>query len=101
MALRADVRVYVKIVVKGIFAGQFVQVWGDILSEQGQRLVSIAFLNIAQHLVVRAVLFDDVDDVLNGRWATRLFSELIHVRSNKACAQAVRIVRRASYRRYS
>ncbi len=35
------------------------------LRQNRQRGVAIAFFQIAQHLVVRAILLDDVDHVLN------------------------------------
>ena len=47
--------------------GQAVLVRGNGFPEHGERWISVAFGNVAEHLVIRAVLFDDVDNVLERR----------------------------------
>ena len=67
MPVGADVGVHVEVVEQHELARQLVQVGRDVFAEQHQRGVAIAFLHVAQHLVVGAVLLHDVDDVLDGR----------------------------------
>ena len=43
------------------------QVWRDVLAEEAQRRIAAAFRHVAENLVVRAVLLDDVDRVAERR----------------------------------
>ena len=38
----------------------------DVFLEEAQRRIALAFADVAQHLIVAAILFDDVDHVLDG-----------------------------------
>src|SRR5262249_39117167 len=46
---------------------QAVLVGSNLAPKDGQAGIPVAFGQIAEYLIVGAVLFDDVDDVLNGR----------------------------------
>ncbi len=44
-----------------------VQVGRNFLAEKVKCLIAVALAHVAEHLIVGAVFFDDVDDVLNRR----------------------------------
>ena len=60
-------RVDVEVVEQHEFARQLVMIGRDVLAEQHQRGIAVAFLHVAEHLIVGAILLDDVDDVLDRR----------------------------------
>ena len=65
MAVGADIAVDVEIVEQDEFARQLVEIGREVLAEEDQRRVAVAFFHVAQHLIVAAILLDDVDDVLD------------------------------------
>src|SRR5207244_3301457 len=56
------------VIEKRELSGQRVLVGGNVFAEEGQALVSVPLLHIAQIEIVGVVLLDDVDYVLEGRW---------------------------------
>ena len=76
MALRADFGVDEKAVEEAEAARQRVVVWGDgQVGEIDEAGVAIAFLHVAENLIVGAVLFNDVDDMMKrriGLWTSPL-----------------------------
>jgi hypothetical protein len=65
VAVVAHLRVDVEVVEQHELAGERVRVRRDLLSEQGQVRVAVPLRQVAQDLVVGAVLADDVEDVLD------------------------------------
>ena len=64
MAVGAEDAGAVGVVEQHELAGQLVLVGRDALAEDAEGRVAVALFHVAQHLVVGAVLLDDVDDVL-------------------------------------
>jgi hypothetical protein len=62
----ADLGVHVEVVEEDEFPGQGVGVGGDLFPEQAEARVAVALLEVAQDLVVGAVLPDHVEHVLDG-----------------------------------
>ena len=103
MAIGTDHSRAIRIVEEHEFARDFVLVGRDALAENAQRWIAIAFAHIAQHLVIGAVLFDDINDVLKQAgfadalrhwprrlaspgWQSGLFQQRIaHVQQSRAC----------------
>src|SRR4029077_5920999 len=73
VSLRTDLGVYEEAIEQPEAARQSVMVWsnGDV-GEIDEAGVAVAFLHVSKHLIVSTVLFDDVDDVPEGRIAPRL-----------------------------
>ena len=69
MAARAHLRVGVEVVEQNEVARQRMNVRRDLLREQAERAIAVALRQIAQHLVVRAVFLDDVNDMADRRRA--------------------------------
>ncbi len=89
MAVGAEDAATVGVIQQRKFARYFVLIGGNVLAEDAQIRIAIAFLHIAQHLVITPVLLDNINDVFeharfarpfgNGprrlavaRWQTRL-----------------------------
>src|SRR5215472_5378110 len=67
MTVDADFAVTVQIVQSNELLSQRVLVGSHVAAENSQSRIAIAFGKIAEYLVVGAVLFDDVNNMLNGR----------------------------------
>ncbi len=87
MAFRADIGVHIEVIQKHEFICQLVKIGSDVFAEKRQRFISISFGHVAQNLIVGSILFDDVDDVLNGRRMIRPLQERIEIGSNKTIAR--------------
>ncbi len=72
MAVVADFGVDVEVVEQDELANERVRIGRHVLAEQRQVRIAVALGNVAEHLVVGAILADDVEDVLDGRWITDL-----------------------------
>ena len=57
----------VKVVEQHPLIGDGVMIRRDVLSEDRKPRIAVALLHIAEHLIVGAILLDDVDHVLDGR----------------------------------
>ena len=68
MAVGADFGIRVEIVQQHELAGEPVQVGRDALREQAQLRIAVALRQVAQDLVVGAVLLDDVEAVFDWAW---------------------------------
>ena len=64
-AVRADLAGVVEVVERDEVRGERMQVGRRGLRELGERRVAVALREVAEHLIVGAVLLDDVDDVLD------------------------------------
>jgi hypothetical protein len=62
----ADGGFRVKIVEQDEVTGQLMLVRRHFFREQTEVRVAVAFLHVAQDLIVRAVLLDDVEDIFDG-----------------------------------
>ena len=71
VALSAEGSVAIQIIEQHELLSQRVMIRRDLGAEHGERRVAVTALQIAQHLIVGAVLFDDVDDVLEQRTLAR------------------------------
>jgi ribosomal protein S16 len=69
MTVVADVGIDVEVVEEHETLCQPVGVGGHVAPEQRQRRIAVALREIAEHLVVGAVLSDDVEHVLDRRCA--------------------------------
>ena len=69
MTVIADVGIDVEVVEEDETLRQRVSVGGDVAAEQRERRIAVALGEIAEHLIVGAVLADHVEDVLDGRCA--------------------------------
>ena len=67
MAIRTQDSGAISIIQQHKFMDHFVLVGGNVLSEDAQVCVTIGLFDVAQHLIVGAVLLDDVKDVFDGR----------------------------------
>src|SRR5213082_2069523 len=56
-----------RVIQQNEFAAELVLIWGDSLAEDAKPGIAIALLHIAEHLIIGAVLFDDINDVLENR----------------------------------
>ena len=72
VAVGAHFAVAVEVVEQHELLGDGVVVGRDLAAEQAQARVAVALGDIAEDLVVGAVLLDDVDDVLDGRAGAHL-----------------------------
>src|SRR5580700_7082581 len=66
MAVAGNFSAVVEIVEHAELPGELVLVRSDVGAIDGERRVAVADLQIAEDLIKGAVLFDDVDDVLDG-----------------------------------
>ena len=72
MALRADLGIYKEAVEQSEASCQRVMVRsGEDVGEVDEAGVSVGILQVTEHLIVGAILFDDVDDMLERRIAAR------------------------------
>src|SRR5439155_26043066 len=67
MAVVAHFRIDVEVVELRELPRQRMGVWRDLFAEQGQRWVAVPTYDVAQYLIVGAVLADQIEDVLDGR----------------------------------
>ena len=67
MAVRAQDARAISVVEQDEFARHLVLVRGDGFAEGAEVGIAVAFFEVAEHLVVRAVFFDDINDVLEHR----------------------------------
>ena len=65
MPVGGDFALDIKVIEQHELAGQGVMVRRDRVGEEAQVRVAVAFLDVAEDLVVGAVLFDDVEYVLD------------------------------------
>ena len=65
MTVVADLGVDVEVVEDAELACERVRIRRDVVAEQAQRRVAVAPPHVAKHLIVGAVLADDVEDVLD------------------------------------
>ena len=67
MAVVADFGVDVEVVEHAELTGQRVRVGRDLLAEEDERRIGVAAIEIAEYLIERAVLANDVEHVLDRR----------------------------------
>ena len=72
MPIGTNIGIDVEVIEEDKVFRQLPVIWRGGLIEESQRRVTVADAEIAQHLVVSAILFDNVDDVLNRRRTTGL-----------------------------
>ena len=72
VAIGADFALDVEVVEQHKFARQLVMIRRDALRENAERRIAIAFRHVTQHLIVSAVLLDNVENVFNGRLLAHL-----------------------------
>src|SRR5262249_54181788 len=70
MAVHAHVAIHVEIVKQNKLAGQGVVIGCHALAEYGQVRLPVAFLHVSQNLIVSAILFNYVEDMLDGAGRT-------------------------------
>ncbi len=66
MAVGAHVAIDVEIVEQHKLARQLVMVGADIFLEEAQRRIALALADIAQHLIIGTIFFDDIEHMLDG-----------------------------------
>src|SRR6185295_5232794 len=93
-ALSADLRVDEEAVEQAEALGERVVVRRDLAREEQERGVAIALGQIAEDLIVGAVLLDDVDDVLEGRIDTRRPGAVPTVRARNPLRESRQIAER-------
>ena len=71
MAVRAVAASRVDVVEQDKIHCELALVWGHILAEQDKLRLSVPTRQVAKQLVIGAILFDDVDDMLNERCFAR------------------------------
>ena len=69
MAVVADLGVDVEVVEQDELAGERVGVGRDLLAEEAEARIAVAFRHVAEDLIVGAVFLDDVEDVPDRRCA--------------------------------
>ena len=74
MAVGRDVAVAVEVVEQHELLGQLVMVGRHLAAEHDQRRIAVAARQVAEDLIVGAILLDDVDDVLDRRGIARPWS---------------------------
>ena len=67
MSIGADVAIHVEIVEQHKFTGQLVMIRADVFLEETKRRIAGSHSNVAEHLIVAAILLDDIDHVFD-RW---------------------------------
>src|SRR2546426_610311 len=97
VAVGADFTLDVKVVEQHKVARQLVVVGGDALVEQAKARVAVAFGQVAEDLVVGAVLFDDVNAILDRTGFTHFNGDRI-VRRALGSDAKVRLYRAATIR---
>ena len=65
MPIHADLGVDVKVVQQHELPGQGVMIGCDFFSKKGQAGITVAFLHVAEHPIVGAVLLNNVDNIFN------------------------------------
>src|SRR5215467_1562932 len=71
VAVARNVAADVEVVEHTILLRQRVLIWGDVRAIHGEGRIATADAKIAEHLIVGAILFDDVYHVLDPIWAGR------------------------------
>ena len=66
MPVRAHVAIDVEVIEEHKFACQLVMVGADVFLEETERRIALALSDIAQHLIVAAIFFDDIEHMLDG-----------------------------------
>ena len=67
MPINTDLAVAIQIVQCDELLGQGMLIRCDVPSEDRQTGIAIGFWKIAEYLIVSAIFFNNVDDVLDGR----------------------------------
>src|SRR5262249_10345224 len=67
MAVHADFSIAKQVVQQDELAGDLMVVGSYLFTEDGEPRIAVALAEVAQHLVVGAILLDDVEDMLDGR----------------------------------
>ena len=70
MAVARDFSAIVKVVEHAKLQCQLVLVGSDVVPIKSKRRIPVAYFQVAEHLVIRAILFDDVDHMANWIRAT-------------------------------
>jgi hypothetical protein len=80
--VRANVAIHIKVVEQHELARQLVMVGTGIFLKKTQRRIAFALAEVTQHLIVGAILFDDIEHMLDGGGNTRgiLVEHLIGIR---------------------
>src|SRR5207302_4616709 len=68
MAVGADLAIDIKVVQENKFARELVMVGSDAFGKKAQRRIAVAFGHIPENLVVRPILFYDVNAILKRTW---------------------------------
>ena len=87
VAVGADLALDVEVVQQHELAGQGVVVGRDRLGKQAEVRIAVAFLHVAEDLVVGAVFLDDVDDVLDRRRLADLGGDRVARRGARSAAR--------------
>ena len=66
VAIGADIGIHIEVVEQDEIMRQLMQIRRHLFAKHDQRGIAIAFLHIAQHLIVGAILFHDVQHMFNG-----------------------------------
>src|SRR5688572_29506734 len=66
MTIDRNLRVAIEVIEQHILFGDLVLVRGHLSSKDTQTRVAVPLWQIAEHLIIGAVLLDDIDDVLDG-----------------------------------
>ena len=89
MSLRTDLGIHEEAIEQAEAPRQRVMVRGDgDVGEIDEARVAIAFFHVSEHLIIGAVLFDDVDDVAERRIAPRHGLLLPVIRGGDALREA-------------
>ncbi len=72
MSVGAYVAIHVKIVEQHELTSQLVMIRADVFLKETERWIACAFSDVAQHLIVAAILLHDIDHVFDGRKPIRL-----------------------------
>ena len=71
VAITRDIAAVIEIIENAELASELVLVGSDVLAVHGERRVAVSGGEIAEDLIVGAILLDDVDDVMNFVFAVR------------------------------
>src|SRR5438309_1481890 len=83
MPIRTHISVHVKVVEQNKLTRELMVIGRDFLVEERKRAVSIALAEIAKNLIISSILFDDINNVFDGRRLTGLARNRVARRTSR------------------